>query len=161
MLAQRHEPPLAFAVVQHTVPEHEERLPLAYIVQSQSPAVAPDSHLITLHVHEPAEGHPGSAQQIPGAPSTEGLQGTVLDGPDAAHEHVPSTLTYMSLQEMPPDELVPELLPEPPPEPEPEPEEDPLPPPEDPDEELVEASADIAGAHEPPFDWHSSSQVST
>jgi len=27
--AQRHDPPLVFAVVQHTVPEHVERLPLA------------------------------------------------------------------------------------------------------------------------------------
>jgi hypothetical protein len=49
LAAQRHEPPLVFAVVQHTVPEQVERLPLAYIVQSQSPALAPDSHLITLH----------------------------------------------------------------------------------------------------------------
>jgi hypothetical protein len=97
--------------------------------------------LITLHWHEPEAGQPGSAQQMPGEPRTAGLQGTVLEGPAASHEHEPSTLTYMSLHEMPPppDEVPPEL--------EPEPEEDPLPPLEDdppelpdPDEELADAS---------------------
>jgi hypothetical protein len=148
LAAQRHDPPLVLAVVQQTVPEHVERLPLAYMVQSQSPALAPDSHLITLHWHEPEAGQPGSAQQIPAAPSTAGLQGTVLEGPVASHEQEPSTLTYMSLHEMPPppDEVPPELE-VPPPELELEPEEEPLPPLEedppelpDPDEELAAAS---------------------
>jgi hypothetical protein len=165
--AQRHDPPLVLAAVQHTVPEHVERLPLAYIVQSQSPALAPDSHLITSHWHEPEAGHPESAQQMPGAPRTEGLQGTALEGPAASHEHEPSTLTYMSLHEIPPppDEVPPEL--EVPPEPDPE-EEPPLPPLEvdppelpDPDEELADASGEIAGAQEPPRVRQSSSQSST
>ncbi len=150
--------------MQHTVPEHVERFPLAYIVQSQSPAFAPVSHLITLHWHDPEEGQPGSAQQIPGAPSTAGLQGTVLEGPTVSHEHVPSTLTYMSLQAMPPppDEVPPELLPELPPEEDPlPPPDDPELPPEDPEEELADASGEIAGAQERPCPWHSSSQVKT
>ena len=99
---------------------------------------------------------------MPGEPRTAGLQGTVLEGPAASHEHEPSTLTYMSLHEMPPppDEVPPEL--------EPEPEEDPLPPLEDdppelpdPDEELTDASGETAGAQEPPCARQSSSQVST
>lgn len=156
LLAQRHEPPFEFAAVQHTVPEHEDRLPLAYIVQSQSPAFAPVSHLITVHVHVPEEGQPGSAQQMPGAPSTEGLHGTELEGPAVSHEHEPSTLTYMSLQEMPPP---PEEEPEPEPEPEPEEEEEPddppEPPPEDPDEELADVScAPPSVAHDPASGSH-------
>jgi hypothetical protein len=47
--AQRHDPPFMLAAVQHTVPEQVERLPLAYIVQSQSPAFPPVSHLIVSH----------------------------------------------------------------------------------------------------------------
>jgi hypothetical protein len=145
LAAHRHDPPLVLAVVQHTVPEHVERLPLAYIVQSQSPEFAPDSHLITLHWHEPEAGQPGSAQQMPGAPSTAGLQGTVLEGPTVSHEHEPSTLTYMSLHAIPPppDDMPPELPPEPEPEEEEEtPPDDPpeLLPPDDPDEELADAS---------------------
>lgn len=149
VLEQRHVPPLVLAVVQQTLPEHEERLPLAYIVQSQSPAFEPDSHLITLHWHEPEEGQPGSAQQIPGAPSTAGLHGTVFEGPTLAQEQDPSTLMYMSLHEIPPPPA-PELEPEPEPEPEDVPEEEPLLPldeaapelpPDDPDEELADASS--------------------
>ena len=84
-------------------------------------------------MHEPEEGQPGSAQQIPAPPSTAGLLGTVFEGPAVSHEHDPSTLTYMSLQAMPPP----------------------------PEEELAEASGETAGAQEPPCVWQSSSQVST
>ena len=112
----------------------------------------------------PDEGQPGSAQQIPGAPSTVGLQGTVLDGPAVSHPHVPSTLTYMSLHEIPPpplEEAPPELLPELEPEPEPEDEAPPLDaappelPPEDPDEELTDTSGGPPSTtQEPPSESH-------
>jgi hypothetical protein len=156
LAAQKHEPPVVLAVVQHKLPEHEERLPLAKIEQSQSPGFAPLSHLTVSQTHEPEPGQPGSAQQIPGAPRTAGLHGTVFEGPAELHPHEPSSLTLLTHEiPPPPDEVPPELPPEP------DPEEEPLPPPladppelplppedpeddpeEDPDEELAEASGE-------------------
>jgi hypothetical protein len=90
LAAQRHDPPLVLAVVQHTVPEHVARLPLAYIVQSQSPALAPDSHLITSHWHEPSTLTYMSLHEIPPPPEQ-------LPPEEAAHRPISRQLLSRAL----------------------------------------------------------------